>query len=173
MRLETQRAYSASVVSTMQGCNSKWFFQTLNLPRPSNWASVSVRHVCSLSQPVASISLEQPKVTKITRKEGGREDKMLDDRIAASATQTEKWEGKRCQQPPGFRERSGEKEICWGVDLPLRGLIYLRRKPQAAGTRVTSDSQLSERSTVILTAVSERNTDNKWIFMRHTDERCH
>lgn len=90
MRLETQRAYSASVVSTMQGCNSKWFFQILNLPRPSNWASVSVRHVCSLSQAVAGVLLEQPKVTKITRKEGGMEGKMLGDRIATSATQTEK-----------------------------------------------------------------------------------
>ena len=63
--------------------------QTLNLPGPSNWASVSVRHVYSFSQPIDGIFLEQPKVTKITGKEGGMDDKLLGDRIAASATQTE------------------------------------------------------------------------------------
>lgn len=63
--------------------------QTLNLPGPLNWASVSVRHVYSLSLPVDGIFLEQPKVTKITGKEGGMEDKLLGDQIAASATQME------------------------------------------------------------------------------------
>ena len=62
--------------------------QTLNLPGPLNWASVGVRHVCSLSQPVDDILLDI-KVTKITSKEGEIEDKLLGDRITASATQTE------------------------------------------------------------------------------------
>lgn len=63
--------------------------QTLNLPGPSNWASVSVRHVYSLSQPINGIFLEQPTVTKITSKEGGMEGKLLGDRLATSATQME------------------------------------------------------------------------------------
>lgn len=49
--------------------------QTLNLPGPLNWASVGVRHVCFLSQPINGIFLEQPKVTKITSKEEGMEDR--------------------------------------------------------------------------------------------------
>lgn len=63
--------------------------QTLNLPGPSNWASVSVRHVCSLSQPVYGILLEQPKVTKITSKEVGMGAKLSGDWLSVSTARTE------------------------------------------------------------------------------------
>lgn len=54
------------------------------------------------------------------------------------------------------------RKTCWCVeDLSAPGLIYLSRKSLEAGTRGTPASQFSKRSVMILTAVSERNRDNK------------